>query len=343
LGQKDFEMKEREALFWKRLKGKTIQCELCPHFCVIEPNSRGKCHTRENVDGVLIAKSYSRPCSMAVDPIEKKPLYHFLPGQKVFSIATAGCNLKCLHCQNFQISQAMPEDFAQKKISPEKIVDECIKRECKILAFTYTEPTVYYEYMLKIAKICKKKNIKTVIVSNGFINPKPLKKLCNYISAANIDLKSIKDEFYKEICSAKLQPVLDSLKLLKKCKIFVEVTNLIIPTKNDSEEEILELIKWVKNNIGEETPLHFIAFYPTYMLMNLPRTSEETLLKARDLAIKEGMKHVYAGNILNKETNTTKCQKCKKVVVERDGFVVSKNKVEKGKCKYCKTPIIGIF
>jgi len=334
---------EKRALFWKILKDKTIQCQLCPHFCIIEPGKRGRCNTRENVNGVLIAKSYKRLCSVAIDPVEKKPLYHFMPGERIFSIATAGCNLKCMHCQNFNISQAKPEDYALKITTPKEIVEQCKKEKCKLMAFTYTEPTVFYEYMLDVAKLCKKNKIKTVIVSNGFINPEPLKELCKYIDAANIDLKSIKDEFYREICSARLEPVLETLKTLKKNKVHLEITNLIIPTKNDSEKEIKELISWVKNNLGNETILHFTAFWPTYKLNYLPETPDEILLKARDLALKAGMKYVYAGNISNEKTNSTFCPKCKKAVISRNNFFVLENNLQKGKCKFCKTKIKGIF
>ncbi len=335
-------MAGKEALFYKKMKNNVVQCQLCPHLCTIKPGERGKCRVRENQQGKLVSLVYGKPCSVAIDSVEKKPLYHFLPGEKTISIATPGCNLSCKHCQNYTISQAKPETIPSATLSPEKVVGEAEKNNCKIIAYTYTEPTIFYEYMLDTAKLAKKAGIKNIIVSNGFINPEPLKKLCPYIDGANIDLKSMNDDFYKKICGARLSPILESLKILKNKKVWLEITNLIIPTLNDKKEDIENLIKWVKENLGEEIPLHFTAFYPTYKLKNLPPTSLEILRKARDIAKKQEMLYVYTGNLPDDEGNTTFCPKCKEPVIMRKGFYVSENKLKKGKCK-CGKKLHGVW
>ena len=221
-------MAEKEALFYKKLKNKIVQCELCPHFCTIKNGERGKCRVRENQNGKLISLVYGKPCSLALDPIEKKPFYHFLPGQQALSIASVGCNLACKHCQNYEISQAKPEEIPSLNLSPEQVIKEAKKQNVKIISYTYTEPTIFYEYMLDTAKLAKKSGLKNTIVSNGFINPKPLKQLCKYIDGANIDLKSISDDFYKKICGARVEPILEALKIYKYEGVWLEITNLII-------------------------------------------------------------------------------------------------------------------
>ncbi len=333
----------KEALFYKKLKNKIVQCELCPHFCTLKLGERGKCHVRENQNGKLISLIYSKPCSFALDPIEKKPLYHFFPGEMALSIATPGCNLRCKHCQNWEISQSPPEKIPSMNISPKKIIKEAKKKNVKIISYTYTEPTIFYEYMLDTAKLAKKSGIKNTLISNGFINPLPLKLLCKFIDGANIDLKSIKDDFYKKICSGRVEPILESLKILKKEKVWLEITNLLIPTLNDSEGDIKELVEWIRKNLGIGVPLHFTAFYPCYELSNLPSTSLDTLRKARKIALDAGLKHIYTGNIPDHEGNITFCPKCKKPLIIRKGFSVVENKIKKSKCPYCQEKIDGVW
>ncbi len=333
----------KEALFYKKLKNKIVQCQLCPHFCTLKEGERGKCRVRENQKGKLYSLVYGKLCSLAFDPIEKKPLYHFLPGQLSLSIATVGCNLNCQHCQNWEISQANVEDIPNQQFSPEEIVKEAKKDKVKIISYTYTEPTIFYEYMLDIAKLAKKAGIKNMIVSNGFINPEPLRELCKYLDAANIDLKSIDEEFYKKVCEGRVKPVLDSLKILKKEKIWIELTNLLIPTLNDKEKDTKKLVKWVKNNLSVNVPIHFTAFYPCYKLLDLPRTSVETLKMARKLAMKEGMKHVYTGNIQDDEGDSTFCPKCKKILIKRRLFSITENNLNRGKCPSCNHKIPGFW
>lgn len=333
----------KEAMYYKKLKNKIVQCQLCPHFCAINPGERGRCHARENKNGKLISLVYSNLCSVALDPIEKKPLYHFLPGELALSIATAGCNLSCKHCQNWEISQSGPEEISSTDMPPKKIIEQAKKNNVKIISYTYTEPTIFYEYVLDTSKPAKEAKIKNTIVSNGFINPAPLKQLCKYIDGANIDLKSISDKFYKKICGARVQPILEALKILKKQRIWLEITNLLIPTLNDSEKDIKKLVSWVKKNLGEKVPLHFTAFYPCYKLMNLPSTSIETLKKARKIALDAGLRYVYTGNIPDDEGDSSFCPKCGKLLIKRRLFSVMENNLQRGKCKYCKEKIDGVW
>lgn len=333
----------KEALFYKKLKKGIVQCQLCPHFCTLKNGERGKCGVRENKKGRLFSLVYGKPCSLALDPIEKKPFYHFMPGQQALSIATFGCNLKCKHCQNWKISQANPDESMAREISPEEVIKIAKEKNIKIISYTYTEPTIFYEYMLDIAKLAKKAGIKNTIVSNGFINPLPLKKLCRYIGGANIDLKSISDKFYKEVCEARVSPVLETLKILKKEKVWTEITNLIIPTLNDSEKDIKELVKWVKENLGKEAVLHFTAFYPTYKLSHLPPTPIETLKKARKIALQEGLKYVYTGNVQDEEGDSTFCPKCEKTLVKRRLLSIIENNLKKGRCSRCNEKVDGVW
>lgn len=331
----------KKALFFKSLKEKDIQCELCPQFCVIKNNEVGICNVRKNIDGILYSLSYGKPVAVHIDPIEKKPLYHFYPGKNVFSIGTIGCNLKCKNCQNADISQGNPEKFKIREFSPKDIIELVKTNKCDIIAYTYTEPTIFYEYMLDIAKLAKKERIKNVIVSNGFINEKPLNELCKYISAANIDLKSFNENFYKDICSAKLKPVLNSLKILKKNKVWIELTNLVIPKKNDNLNEIEKMCKWIRENLGKDTPIHFSKFYPMYKMKDPKETPIQTLKEVYKIA-KKYLDFVYIGNV-NLEENNTFCPKCNELIIKREGFEIIKNIIIKNKCKFCKNKISGIF
>jgi len=330
----------KEALYYKRLKGNKVNCYLCPHNCSIIDSGRGFCGVRENNKGKLFSLVYSKASSCAVDPIEKKPLYHFLPGHKSLSIATVGCNLKCMHCQNWEISQ--PKEIYGEEIRPERIVELAIEGGCKSISYTYTEPTIFYEYMLDIAKLAKKKSIKNVIVSNGYINEEPLLRLSKYIDAANIDLKGFNDGFYKKICKGRLNPVLDSLKILKEKDIWLEITNLMIPTLNDNIGEITKMCKWVVANLGKDVPLHFSAFVPHYRLTNLHSTSKASLLKARKVAIDSGLSYVYIGNLMTDKGNNTYCPKCKRLVMGRDFFRVLGNAIKDSRC-VCGEEIAGVF
>lgn len=332
----------KEALYYRKLKNNLVRCNLCPRFCVIKNGSRGNCGVRENLGGILYSLVYGKPCSIALDPIEKKPFYHFLPGSKSLSIATVGCNLHCAHCQNWEISQAKVEDVPYIEASPLQIVQQAKLKGAASISYTYTEPTIFYEYMLDIAKIAKKEKLRNNIVSNGFINPVPLKKLCAFIDAANIDLKG-NALFYEKICQGRIEPVLETIKLLHQKKVWVEVTNLVIPGYNDNVEEIKKMVSWMLENLNNDVPLHFSAFYPCYKLTNVKPTQPEFLVKARIIAKNMGLNHVYTGNIADVEGSTTFCSKCGAKVIARQGFYVKENGLSEGKCPYCKEKIAGIW
>ncbi len=327
-----------------------VQCELCPKNCVIDPGQSGECRVRVNIDGTLRTVVYGYPCSINVDPVEKKPLAHFLPGTGILSIATVGCNLHCRNCQNWEISQANPEEmpavfYSRQKLfwSPQDLVDITRRANCPSLAYTYTDPIVYYEYTYDTAKLAHEAGLRNVLVTAGYINPEPWKRLLRFVDAANIDLKAMTDEFYREICSATLKPVLNALVLAKAKGVLVEVTNLLIPTLNDKPEQIRELVRWVKANLGGETPLHFSRFFPRYKMLNLPPTSLETLNLARQIAMAEGLQYVYIGNIADKEGQNTYCPACKALLLERSGYTILQNNLKNGACPKCGNQIYGVW
>jgi pyruvate formate lyase activating enzyme len=332
----------KEAKFYEKLDGKKVQCLLCPQNCVISEGKRGLCRVRQNKDGKLYSLVYGTPCSTAVDPIEKKPLFHFLPGTSTYSLGTAGCNMKCQFCQNWEISQSNPEDLPSFEFTPEQIVKSALENECKSISYTYTEPTINFEFVLECAKIARKKGLKNIMVTNGFINPKPLKMLYKYIDAANIDLKGFSDEYYKKFCGARLQPVLDSIKTMKKMGVWIELTTLVIPGLNDSEKEIKELCKWVSTEIGRDTVVHFSRFFPYYKLQDVPPTPEETLVRIKKIA-ERCLDYVYIGNIHITNSEDTFCPKCKSDIVLRSGFVVIDRKMNKNKCFNCGNIIPGLW
>ena len=283
-----------EASYYEKKNGK-VQCHLCPFECVIGEGKLGNCGVRKNQKGNLYSMAYGKPVSVAIDPIEKKPLHHFLPGTKIFSVGTAGCNLHCKWCQNWEISQAKAAELEEQEASPEEIVEAAIEAKCPSIAFTYNEPMVFYEYALDTAKIARKRGIKTVIVSNGFVNKEPLEEFCRHLDAANIDLKSFDDKFYRKYTGAWLEPVLESLKILKKKKVHLEITNLVIPGLNDDMKKIEEMCKWIKEELGD-VPLHFSAFFPCYKMQDITPTTREVLEKAKKTGEKY-LKNVHLGNI----------------------------------------------
>ncbi|MHC4169305.1 MAG: AmmeMemoRadiSam system radical SAM enzyme [Planctomycetota bacterium] len=323
-----------------------VQCELCPKLCLIQPGQSGECRVRINLDGVLRSVVYGYPCSIHIDPIEKKPLFHFLPGTGILSIATVGCNLHCTNCQNWEMSQANPEDEGLPPAyvcPPEKLVELTRRNNCLSVAYTYTDPIVYYEYTYDSAKLARQAGIRNVLVTAGYINTEPWNKLLQYVDAANIDLKSMSDDFYRRICSATLKPVQNALVLAKASGVLVEVTNLVIPTLNDGPEQIRDLARWVKANLGAETPLHFSGFYPRYKMQKLPPTSLKTLETARRIAISEGLDYVYIGNVASAEGQNTYCPGCKKLLIERTGFRVLQNRIKEGGCPDCQREIHGVW
>ncbi len=283
-------------ILWTR-KGDKVTCLLCPHYCAIAEGKTGLCRTRINKDGVLFSLAYGNPCSVAIDPVEKKPLYHFLPGSQVLSIATAGCNFRCLNCQNWTISQASPENINHYDLSPGQIINMALRHKTPSIAFTYTEPTVFYEYMFDIAVKAKENGLKTIMVSNGYINTAPLEALCPYLDAANIDLKCFDDKMYRHLTGGKLQPVLNTLLTLQKAGVWTEITHLIIPGMTDNMKWFEAMCLWLVDHGFASTPLHISRFFPTHKLPHLPPTPVEQIMRAKEMAEKSGIRFVYPGNI----------------------------------------------
>ena len=320
-----------------------LQCNLCPHYCLIAEGESGLCKTRVRRKGILYADSYGLPCSLNVDPIEKKPFYHFLPDSKAFSLATAGCNLTCLNCQNSSISQVSPSETDHYFFIPKELIELARNNKCQSIAYTYTEPTVFYEYMYDTARIAHAGGLNNVLVSNGFINEKPLRTLCKFLDAANIDLKAFTKETYVKLIGGKLNPVKKSLEILKEEGVWLEITNLIIPGWTDDLQMIEEMCTWLVASGMQDCPLHFSRFFPTYKLSDTPPTPIETLLKAREIALNAGMRYVYLGNVPDTDLDDTVCPYCKKTLVKRRGYTVSDIGVKHCRCGYCKEEIAGIW
>jgi len=321
----------KEAMLYERLDGKRVKCNLCSRRCLILDGKRGFCGVRENREGVLYSLVYGRCASWAIDKIEKKPFYHFFPGTDSFSFATVGCNFRCLHCQNWEISQA--KEIFGEELSPQQIVQLAKRYRCHGIAYTYTEPTIFFEYAYDTAELARKEGLYNVFVTNGYMTPETIKEMKN-IDASRIDLKSMNDKFYREICSATLEPVLNSIKLLHK-KGHIEIINLVIPTKNDSDEELKELAKWVAE-LDKDIPLHFTAFYPANKMLDVPPTPLKTLEKARKIAMEEGVRYVYTGNVPGHEGENTYCYNCGELLIERYGFNILKyNITDDKRCPKC--------
>jgi len=333
----------KEALFYEKLDNHAVQCHLCAHHCVIARGKRGICGVRENRGGILCTLVYGRSIAENIDPIEKKPLFNFLPGSKSFSIATAGCNFRCLHCQNHDISQ-MPRSRAVimgKNLSPEDVVSLAKKNGCESISYTYTEPTIFYEYAYDIAKLASAEGLKNIFVTNGYITEGPLRAISPYLDAANIDLKSFTEGFYKKICGAKLQPVLDAIKLYRDLNIWIEITTLIIPTHNESPRELEQIASFIKE-LGTDIPWHITAFHPTYRLTDRSSTPVSALMQARDIGIRAGLRYVYVGNVPGERGENTYCYKCGELLIERCGFRIVRNSISDAQCPKCQTKIDGI-
>jgi len=322
-----------EAKYYQKLDNNMVQCLLCPNKCLLSEGQRGICRVRQNIDGQLYTLVYGQAASVHLDPIEKKPFFHVLPGSKAFSMATAGCNLQCIFCQNWQISQVFPEDIQTQNLSPAEVVDQALASGAQSIAYTYSEPTVFFEYMLDIAKIAQEKGLKNVVVTSGYINPEPLRELCQYVDAIKIDLKAFTQSFYDKMTGGRqLEYVLRNLKIIKEEGVWLEIVNLVIPGENDSPEEIQQMAEWIKENLGEEVPLHFTRFYPMYKLQNLSPTPEETLKKSRQIALDVGLKYVYTGNIGNIITESTYCPTSGELAIQRHGHFVLQNNLQDGLC-----------
>ncbi len=320
-----------------------VQCLLCPKKCILGEGQRSDCRVRLNLGGDLKTLIYGKVCAANVDPIEKKPLYHFQPSTWAFSIATAGCNLHCKFCQNWAISQQEPEKTRNLDLYPAKVVNLAMERNCASIAYTYSEPVIFFEYMIDTCRLAHQKGVRNVWVTAGFINQEPLRELCRELDGANIDLKSINEWYYREVCNAELKPVLETIVMARKNGVWVELTNLVVPTLNDTEDDFKRLSRWIKENAGTEVPLHFSRFWPMYKLQNLPPTRVEKLNQAREIAMAEGLKYVYIGNVPGNPGSNTYCPECRKVVIKRVGYQTDASNLEKGNCRFCGQPIRGIW
>lgn len=341
--QYDRDFPLHEAMYYKELEDLRVECQLCPRQCRIADLERGYCGVRENRGGKYYTLVHSRVCALHIDPIEKKPFFHYLPGTPSLSLATAGCNVECKFCQNWQISQFRPEQIESIKLSPREVIKHAKENSCPSVAYTYTEPVIFYEFMYDIARVGKEEGVTSVMVSNGYIKEEPLVELCRYLDAVKIDLKAFTEKFYKEACSSELKPILETLLTLKKLGIWFELVVLIIPTLNDSEEEIKEMCTWVFKELGPDVPIHFSRFHPTYKIKNLPPTSVRTLEKARQIALDAGLHFAYVGNVPGHEGENTYCPGCKELVIKRVGFTILQNSVQGGKCLQCQHPIAGVW
>lgn len=334
-----------EARFYEKLEEHKVQCHLCAHECKIDPGKRGLCHTRENQDGTLYTLVYGKVIAEHIDPIEKKPLFHFLPGTRSYSIATVGCNFMCLHCQNYDISQ-YPRIHGGRVIGderePEAIVAYALASHSASISYTYTEPTIFLEFAQDTARLARQQGLRNVFVSNGFMTEASATALAEFIDGDNIDLKSFKDDFYREVCKARLQPVLDTIVRLKKAGVWIEVTTLVIPGHNDSEAELTDIAQFIKS-VGVGVPWHVSAFFPTFKMMDRPRTPVATLMKAREIGLKAGLRYVYTGNIPGDQGENTYCYACRELLIERLGYTIQRYNLKDGQCPKCQAPIDGVW
>jgi pyruvate formate lyase activating enzyme len=336
-------IKTKFSPYYTPLDGGAMQCELCPRRCRVPMGKRGFCGVRENRRGKCYSLVYGNPCVIHLDPIEREPFLHVLPGTTSLTVSTPGCNFRCMFCENWEISQALPEEVYGYDIPPQIVVNKAQATRAQSIAYTYAEPTVFYEYMLDTAYRAKEAGLLNVIHSNGFINQAPLRNLCKVLDAANIDLKGFTDTFYRELSSGELEPVLETLKTLKRENIHVEITSLLIPTKNDELSVLREMCLWVKRELGADTPVHFIRFYPLHKLKKLPSTPIATLEKARAVALSCGLQYAYIGRVPGHEAWNTYCPHCKKMVIQRTGYMIGEMHLKAGKCGFCGRPIAGIW
>jgi pyruvate formate lyase activating enzyme len=321
-----------------------ILCTLCPRYCKIGPGQAGFCYIRQNLDGTLITTGYGHPTGFAVDPIEKKPLNHFLPGTGILSFGTAGCNLGCKFCQNWSMSKARLDDMNAMSVSPAEVVALAQRYHTPSIAYTYNDPVIFGEYVIDISRLARDAGIKSVMVTNGYIDKQARKDVYTYVDAANVDLKAFTENFYHKLTFAHLDDVLDTLHWLKhETAVWFEITTLLIPGENDSDEELSRMCEWILTNLGDTVPLHFTAFHPDFKMRDIPPTPASSLKKAREIAIRAGIKYCYVGNVVDREGQTTYCPQCKKALIERDWHSVIKNNLKNGKCGFCGTVIPGVY
>ncbi len=341
-GKNQPEKWSREASFYT-LTARGVKCDLCPNTCILTENEMGDCHNRINIGNKLYSIAYGNPCAVNIDPVEKKPLYHFLPGSTAFSIGTAGCNLACMNCQNWQISQRSPRDTRNSDLMPAAVIEQARAGRCRSVAYTYNEPLTFFEYAYDTSVIARKSSIKNILVTNGYINEKPLRRISTVTDAANVDLKSFDNNVYMQLNGGTLDPVLRTLKIMKEAGVWLEITNLLVPGYTDRLDMIRQMCAWLASNGFADTPLFFSRFFPAYKLSGLKPTPPETIYKAREIAINEGLNFVYTGNLDGVEGDNTNCPGCKKLLIRRDGFKVLSNVLLAGRCPVCNTVIPGVW
>ncbi|MBI4584686.1 MAG: AmmeMemoRadiSam system radical SAM enzyme [Planctomycetes bacterium] len=331
--------------YWHPLEDGRIQCDLCPRYCRLHDGQRGMCFVRARRGDQLILVTYGRSSGFCIDPIEKKPLNHFLPGTPVLSFGTAGCNLACKFCQNWSISKSREWDTLADEASPERIAQAAKQTGCKSVAFTYNDPVIFHEYAIDVAQACRALGIKTVAVTAGYVCKEPREEFYRHMDAANVDLKGFTEGFYRQLTGGHLEPVLETLKYLKhETKVWFEITTLVIPGENDSSVEIGQLVEWVARELGPDVPLHFTAFHPDWKMLDKPVTPSKTLARARQIGLKTGLRYVYTGNILNEEGSSTCCHECGSRLIGRFGYDITEwNLTAAGNCSACGTPCAGVF
>ncbi len=333
----------REAMFYEKTPGATVVCAHCRHACRLAAGDMGLCRNRANIGGVLYSLAYGNPCSFNLDPVEKKPLFHYRPGTSAFSIATAGCNFRCLNCQNWEISQKRPDEVRHREMFPAAVVEEARKRGAASIAYTYSEPATFYEYMLDTAALAKERGIGGLFISNGYLNPEPLVGLCRVITAANINLKAFDETTYRSLDGGGLAPVLETLRIIHREGVHLEVTSLVIPGYTDKVEDLKRMCAWILANLGPDVPLHFLRFFPRYRLDRLEATPVSTIESFREIAMAQGIHYAYVGNAGITPGADTFCHNCGKLLIERRGYLLPVMDVIAGHCKYCRAVIPGLW
>jgi pyruvate formate lyase activating enzyme len=336
-------LSDHEAMYYVKGNNSRVDCQLCPWTCRVVDGARGRCGVRENRGGSYYTLVYGKPCTIHTDPIEKKPLFHYLPGTNAFSLATAGCNLGCEFCQNWEISQSEPEKIDNIDLPPAEVARRAKESGAPTIAYTYSEPVIFYEYMLDSANAANELGIGSVMISNGFIKKEPMKKLCRSLRAVKIDFKAFNDTFYENVCRGQMRPVQDTMVLLKETGVWLEIVVLLVPTLNDSPQEIKEMCGWVKTNLGPDVPVHFSRFYPTYKMVNIPPTPIRTVETAREIALETGLHYPYVGNLAGHAGENTYCPQCKEMLIKRVGYHIAFNKIAGGACPFCSHPIAGVW
>ena len=332
-----------EARYYIKHPDREVECTLCPRRCKLGDRERGYCGVRENRDGTYYTLVYGKACARNIDPIEKKPFFHYLPGSAALSIATAGCNVNCKFCQNWEISQVRPEQITHIDFSPSQVVQAAENNRCPSIAYTYSEPVVFFEYMYDTAALAQKRGIRNLVVTGGHINPEPLQDLLEVVDAVKVDLKSFRQKFYTDYVRGELKPVLETIKAIRSKGTWLEIVYLVIPSLNDSHEEIIQLSRWITDTIGPDVPLHFSRFQPMYLLKNLPPTPIKTLEECREIALRQGIHYVYIGNVPGHAAENTICPQCGKILIERYAYSIQKNEINKGKCRFCGCPQPGAW